>query len=169
MEPRANFIQEEDTTTVGSNIGHYITDRAFFSMFCDARTTTPSLSRSHVVATVSVPELTLNEPPQARHRRVPTAPLHRNHFRLTCKVFTAPCACQVRPTKSGLAVLAHKLMRPVTGGLKMAACLGLSRQRTVATALIGRVRARNARGLARKLIYWHPAGGSGLWLVCQLR
>src|SRR5262245_5247697 len=38
VEPRANFIQEEDTTTVGSNVGHYITDRAFFSMFCDART-----------------------------------------------------------------------------------------------------------------------------------
>jgi hypothetical protein len=41
----------------------------------------------------------------------------------------------------------------------MSACLGLLRQRTVATAHIGRVRAHNARGRASKLIYWHPAGG----------
>ena len=50
----------------------------------------------------------------------------------------------------------------------MSACLGLLRQRTLATAHIGRVRAHNARGRASKLIYWHRAG-RGLCLVCQLR
>ena len=40
----------------------------------------------------------------------------------------------------------------------MSACLGLLRQRTLATAHIGRVRAHNARGRASKLIYWHRAG-----------
>ena len=51
----------------------------------------------------------------------------------------------------------------------MSARLGLLRQRTLATAHIGRVRAHNARGRASKLIYWHPAGGTDCAWVCEPR
>ena len=37
VERRDNFLIEHDTSTVGSNLAPYITDRSFFSMFSDAR------------------------------------------------------------------------------------------------------------------------------------
>lgn len=37
LKPRTDFIEEIDTSTVGSNLVEYITDRSFFSMFSDAR------------------------------------------------------------------------------------------------------------------------------------
>lgn len=35
--PRSDFLRQTDTTTVGSDVGEYITDQAFFSMFSDAK------------------------------------------------------------------------------------------------------------------------------------
>jgi hypothetical protein len=36
VTPRTNYTLEIDSTTVGSNIGAFITDRCFFSMFSSA-------------------------------------------------------------------------------------------------------------------------------------
>src|SRR6202158_2041993 len=38
ITPRSSYLREIDTTTVGYDIGPYITDRAFFSMFSATRT-----------------------------------------------------------------------------------------------------------------------------------
>jgi SAM-dependent methyltransferase len=37
VEVRRNFLNEVDTSTIGSDVAPYITDRSFFSMFSDAR------------------------------------------------------------------------------------------------------------------------------------
>jgi SAM-dependent methyltransferase len=37
LDPRPNFLRETDSSTVGSDVGRYITDRSFFSMFSDVR------------------------------------------------------------------------------------------------------------------------------------
>lgn len=37
VEPRGDFLDEIDKSTIGSGVAQYITDRSFFSMFSDAR------------------------------------------------------------------------------------------------------------------------------------